>query len=498
MDWRFYFKRLLRQMHWLILIATLGGAAGYGLMRIMPQDYVGQARLLVEAQEIPGDLAVSTVRSQGAEQVELVRQRILRRQTVLDLAERLGLFPHEATGSRAERTVQEMRERISLTTVGGREAPTLVTVAFRWPDARTAATVSNEILDIILREDVALRTRSATKTLEFFKQEVARLDAELAFHDKQILAFTQKQSDALPDSLDFRRKHQNAAEEHLMKIEEDRAAVMEKRMLLSEKQRLFAQGEGATQNVTIPIDQEKMQQLQAELSAQQTLLSARNPKVQILKSRLAALQSSGALQQAGGAGLRRSAEDDLSLAALDRQIAVLDKRKGHIVVKLDDLARSIDATTENAILLGNLERAKANTRIQYDQAIANKARAETGEMIETLQKGQRLTVFERAVVPSKPEGFSLRTAIISGALAGLALGLAVLLITLRLTKTVRRPQDLIDGLGITPFATLPFEKTLASYTDGRSVAALAGQSAAVTAAFLSASFAHPIFKIFGA
>ena len=86
----------------------------------------------------------------------------------------------------------------------------------------------------------------------------------------------------------------------------------------------------------------------------------------------------------------------------------------------------------------------------------------------------------------------------SGALAGLALGLAVLLITLRLTKTVRRPQDLIDGLGITPFATLPFEKTLARYTDGRSVAALAVQSAAVTAAFLSASFAHPIFKIFGA
>ena len=55
------------------------------------------------------------------------------------------------------------------------------------------------------------------------------------------------------------------------------------------------------------------------------------------------------------------------------------------------------------IALEALQRDYANARAQYDQAEANRARAETGDMIEALAKGQRISVIEQAIAPQAPE-----------------------------------------------------------------------------------------------
>ncbi len=86
-----------------------------------------------------------------------------------------------------------------------------------------AAAVTNEVVTLILRENVAMRTTVAGQTLEYFVQEVARLDRELAEQGAAILAFKEANKDALPDSLDFRRSQQAAAQERLLLIERDEA-----------------------------------------------------------------------------------------------------------------------------------------------------------------------------------------------------------------------------------------------------------------------------------
>ena len=69
---------------------------------------------------------------------------------------------------------------------------------------------------------------------------------------------------------------------------------------------------------------------------------------------------------------------------------------------------SIEATPGNAIALDTLERDYANTRTQYDQAVANRARAETGDLIEALAKGQRISVIEQAIAPREPKARTAR------------------------------------------------------------------------------------------
>jgi uncharacterized protein involved in exopolysaccharide biosynthesis len=453
---RFYLSRLVRHTHWITLLVIIGSAIGFGFT-VLPQNFVGQARLLIEPQQISDELAPQTASLQTADQVDLIRQRVLRRQTVLDLARRMNLHDRASSASvnDPDRIVQDMRDRITLESVGGRDAPTVLTVAFRWPDAKTAAIVSNEILDIILRENVALRTQSASKTRQFFEQEVARLETILAEHDRQILSFTETHKNALPDSLEYRRKQQGIAQEHMLRLEGERLSALENRDAILDQMKLTGELQ-KTQGSSRPSkDQQKLQELRSELLAQQAFLSVENPKVRLLQSRVAALQSVDDGSLSDETPVNR---DQALLVSVDRQIASLDRQYQLVANKVDALTQGIDATALNGILLDNLERAKQNARVQYDLAIGGKARAETGEMIEMLQQGQRLSIFEKAVTPQRPQGFSKRFQILLGAAAGLLVGICMSLAFTNLSPVVRRSEDLVKGLGITPFAVIPHQK----------------------------------------
>ena len=76
MDFKFYFSLFLRRLHWFMLFLIIGSAIGLTLAKVLPPVYVAQAVLLVESEQIPGDLAASTVRTEATEQLEIIQQRI--------------------------------------------------------------------------------------------------------------------------------------------------------------------------------------------------------------------------------------------------------------------------------------------------------------------------------------------------------------------------------------------------------------------------------------
>ncbi|MBU2357775.1 MAG: lipopolysaccharide biosynthesis protein [Alphaproteobacteria bacterium] len=472
MDLRFYLSLFLRRLHWFLLFVIVGSAAGLTLAKVLPPVFIAKARLLVESEQIPDNLAASTVQTEATEQLEIIQQRILTRDTLLDMANRFNIYA-DASGGTAPRVdadtiVKDMRQRITIQTTGGTGSrgpvrATLVAVSFQAKQASLAATVTNELVTQILREDISMRTGSARQTLEFFQQEVSRLDTELSTRGSAILTFQEANQEALPDSLDFRRTQQTANQERLLQLNRDEAALRDRRNSLVSLQEAAAASGGNTASAgQQTTDQQRLQSLRDQLSGQLAVLSPQNPKIRILQSQIDSLASVVEAQQAR-AGVAQDGSPlssfDLQLAEIDAQLDFLASQKVQVEKDLADLKTSIEATPGNAITLDTLQRDYANVRTQYDQAVANKARAETGDVIETLAKGQRISVLEQAVVPSEPERPNRPAIAAAGVGGGFVLGLAMVVLLEIMNKGIRRPGDLTQALGITTFATLPYFRT---------------------------------------
>lgn len=423
MDLRFYFSRFLRQVHWFLLVVILFAGAGFVAAKVLPTVFVASALLVVESEQIPDALAQSTVQTQASEQLQIIEQRILARDKMLEVADRLNVYDVVRAGAERPLTageiVADMRSRVDINTTfdrggsGGVQA-TLVRVSFDAPNAQMAAAVTNELVTLILEEDVAMRTVVARQTLEFFQQEVERLEQAMAERSGAILAFKEKNLSALPDSLTFRREELTRLETRVAELEREEVAITEQidrlaRLRSSTQASTDAEGAGAATVGTT-----------------------------------------------GGVTTRDIRRDDLS-----SQLGFISDEKASLEARILELTTSISQTPGNAVLLEALEREYENIRSQYDLAVSNRAKAETGETIEALSKGQRITVIEQAVAPDAPEKPNRPKIMAAGLGAGMIAGLGLIAVLEFLRGAIRRPADLTTALGITPLAALPYVSTIA-------------------------------------
>jgi uncharacterized protein involved in exopolysaccharide biosynthesis len=476
-DAKFYLTLVLRRLHYVLILGALGTAVGVSLALILPPVYVANARMVVESERIPGNLAASTVNTEAAAQLELIRQQVLGRATLLDLADRLGLDEAEEAGAprSPDAVVADLRQRIEFRVRSSdgrrRSAPpvTQVEVRFRDSEPDRAAAVVNELVTLILREDVERRTGTSGETLEFFEQEVDRLDGELADRGARIIGFQEANASALPSTLESRRSQLTRSEERLLQSERELTLLRDRRRgveaLRDTGQPLAAEGGGARSP-----QEAELQRLRDSYDASSALLSPENPRMRVLRTRIEALEEIVAERQraaaaAGGeVGVEGAAPLDpyeLQLQDIAQQEEFLVDQIGRLEERIEALRASIEATPANQVALSALQRDYDNVRQQYDRAVAARARAETGDMIEALSKGQRVVVTEQATPPGAPVSPDRPRLVLLGAGGGLGLGLALVLLLELLNGSVRRPADIVRGLEITPLATLPFVRTAA-------------------------------------
>ena len=462
-DLRFYLQRFWHRFPWFLIIAAVVSAIGITLAVVLPPVYRAQATLLVESPQIPIDLAVSTVDTGAPEALQIIQQRMLTRANLLDIAQRLNVYDGQSLMT-PDKIVEDMRRRTTISLPVAKAVADFVTVAFAAPTAQLSAQVTNDLVTQILQENVALRTQTAGQTLDFFQQEVDRLGTELGQQGSKIMVYKLAHKDALPDSLDFRRTRQAAQQERLLQLHREVAALKDRHDRLTE----IYQATGNVDQGTAPKTPEEAQLRDAknQLSSAMALYSPQHPAVVALKAKVAALEA--AVNQQQGAApdpgtttnaplTQASIAFKLQIADIDSQIAFDTDQIAAIETELVALKVSVDATPGNAIDLDALQRDYDNSQTQYNNAVARLGAAQTGDRIEALSKGQRITVIEQAVVPDTPDSPNRQLIAIGSVLGGLALGLGfVFLIEALNRSTVHRPADLVKKLGIQAFATVPY------------------------------------------
>ncbi|MCB6180106.1 lipopolysaccharide biosynthesis protein [Rhodobacter sp. Har01] len=463
-DPKFQLSILFRRLPYFLLTVAAVLAVGLSLAVLLPAKYRSEALLVVESEQIPGNLAASTVATAAEEELQILEQQLMTRANLLEIANRFALYS-DRPGLDASAIVDDMRARTTFdvrSSGGGRRAQGAVTtlnIAFDAGTAQQALDVTNDLVTRLLQANVETRTGRATQTLEFFEQEVARLGADLDRQEAEILAFTQANQNSLPDSLEYRRTRQATLQERLLQLQREQGALTERRTRLVT---LYEQtGRVETAPETMTPAQKDLAEARAALESALLVYSPQNPQVKVLEARVAALEKAVAAESGAGVdtGAGTLSEYDVQLAQIDGELAYNADQRSQVERELEDLRLSIEATPGNATRLAEMQRENEITRGQYTSAVDRLAQAQTGERIESLSKGQRISIVEQPVLASEPFSPPRKTIVASSVAAAIALGLGLVLLLEVMNRAIRRPSEIEAQLGITPIATLPYVRS---------------------------------------
>lgn len=457
MDLRFYWSIFSRRLPYFMLVATVISAASIIIAFSLPPAYVSEMKLIVEAPRIPDDLAASTVRTPAQQQLELLEQRLLTRANLIDIANRQRVFPDISEMS-PDRIVSAMRARTTVRESSHRAPVPLMQISFEARSGAVAAGVLNEYLSLIQQEDVRSRTTRAAQTLEFFEQEVARLSEELAERNARLLAFKTENSDALPESLDYKLSQQTLLQERQAMLEREIAGLEDQRQNLILIFESTGRVNGYDRAQQSPESRE-LEELRRQLSEALIIYSEQNPRVKVLKARIAEMEKTVQPRAEDDEDTTGNALLDVQLAEIATRIDVLRGQQSATQARLEKVTDTINRTPATSIRIEELTQDRDNLQQQYNLAVDRLSRASTGERIEVTAQGQRVSVIEPPVVPNRPSKPNRAVIAAGGCFMGILAGLGLVVLLELLNRPVRRPEDLIARLDITPLATIPYIPT---------------------------------------
>ncbi|MBW9113750.1 lipopolysaccharide biosynthesis protein [Rhizobium cauense] len=457
-DVRFYLSILLRRLPLILACVVVTTAIATAVALLLPRSYQSTAKILVEAPQIPVNLVRSTVPTSSLGQLQIIQQQLTTRDNLVKLASKLEIYADEKEKPPIEHVVRDLRSRLIFeeTELSGGDGASVFTVGFEAGTPALAAKVANELATSILNSNQKQRTDRAGDTLEFFNEEVKRLDSDLGRIEGDLLKFKNDNRDTLPESLEFRRTQQSTLQERLISLEREQSDLRTRRSLLVETYMVtgkYPTGEPLT------ADQQMLLDLNKALADQLSVFSETSPNIIALRARIAALRGNVVPKKQEGVDTKAQTGLDLQLSDVDRRIAAIDKEQGQITAKIASLTQSISATPATDIRLNALERTLANTQTQYNTAIAKRAEASLGQQIEARSDGGRFSLLEAATEPQSPLRSRRRMIVLAGFMAGVAISFAIIALLEILNKTIRRPTELVQMLQAQPLAVIPFINT---------------------------------------
>ncbi|MEM8822329.1 MAG: Wzz/FepE/Etk N-terminal domain-containing protein [Pseudomonadota bacterium] len=453
-DIRFYVSRFWRRLPLLLACVVLVGAAAIFAALRMPPVYQADAQLLLEGEKIPDELASSTVDTSANVHLELIRQRVLSRAALLDMSHRLAVFGDRRPNP--DTIIKNLRDRITYSVSNNRErrkgpAVTTLTLSFRDSNAAISAAVVNELASMVMNEDVRMRTDSARETLAFFEREVFRLRSEIEQSNDALLSFQQQHPSVLHGGTQFRQERLKIVEEELFDLDSEESELLAERDRLTRVHDVAKRREAEARGLAPDFESRQIDALRQTL----TNLPNGDPGAAEIESRIEGLVRIVERRDADESAPQvRTAYHD-RMAMIDARLGEIEARRADLTSDFETTRLELAAVPELSLEFAALERDHDTLRAQLTDALRARAVAETGDTIEALSKGKRVTIVEQAVVPRETSGpDQLRRALL-GIGAGIGLGLALIMWLEFRLDFLRRPVDLERRLGIQAIATLP-------------------------------------------
>ncbi len=332
---------------------------------VLPPVYRSTATVLIEQPEVPADLVQSMVTSYAAQRLQVIYQRVMTTQNLIEILDKYRLYADERKKQPIAAVVEEFRQMISLDLVSaevldprsGRamQATIAFTLSFDHRTPRRTQQIVNELVSLFLAENLRVRRKSVEETLSFLEQEVTRLDRVIGENDAKLAEFKRRYAGSLPASLQSNFRLVSQTMSNLSDVQR-RLQVLEDRNILLNAQ-LAQISPYSVDGETASDPAFQLRNLRTAYISLSSAYSADHPDVVRARRRIAALERvvDGS---ADAFGLEQVVDSSADASALERQrealateLAEARERYGPDhpdVAKLERAAESLESAITGA------------------------------------------------------------------------------------------------------------------------------------------------------
>lgn len=447
----------------------------------LPPIFRSTGTVLVETQQIPTDLVKSTITSLASERIDVIKQRVMTREKLLEIIDRYSYF--DKTGSPAElnELLDKVRENITITVIesqtGGpraNETAIAFSVAFDSKNPAVAQSVANDLVTLFLSENVKARTERASETTEFLEGEAQKVKRQLDATELAVAEFKLENKDTLPehlslyvDMLDQSRRKADAIERGIS------SAVSQAELLTTQLTLLRSQLTGGSSEL-----QNNLDELRNDYRRLSLKYKEQHPDLVELRAQIESLEGREPTPENS-----KLSPEELTirgqLAEIDAQLKALRRDKIAEEAKITDLEQRIIAIPQVERGLAALNRDYVTKVEQYNLIRGKTMEAGMSESLEQGRKAERFSILEPPMMPTAAEKPNRPKVFAMGAVMALGLPIGIVLLIGFRDRGIRGSDAIKDITRAKPLIEIPYIRTEAEVQAGRrtigySLAATAG------------------------
>ena len=431
-----------------------------------PPTYRASGTIMEESQQVPDNIVPNAIRNQLDDQINTIMQRVMTRESLLQIESKYGLFKESAGSMTTDELVEKLRKRIVVEAVNSSDAirtnqqgqPTIsFTLSFEDRNPEVAFEVDNDLITIFLNRNIKMRNQGAADTTAFLTREAEALRLEVDRMEKKIAAYKQENKDALPEQLTLRMTMLSRAENDLQEVERDFRSTKEDIRSLNVELAAAKQGIGeGNQPQSLPA-------LKAEYERLSAIYTDSYPDLKILKRKIDALEKTSDTPVSG-----IDAADSSSLAEYriqskidsdNARLSSLEQQRKMLQAKIAENEDAMIKTPKVEQGLNILTRDRDTAQAKYEELRNKQMNAKMAQDLESENKSERFTLLEPPLLPQKPFKPNRVKIVMLGFLLAFVSSGGTIMAWESIDKRIRGTEALAHVLGYRPLVVIPYLPT---------------------------------------
>jgi polysaccharide chain length determinant protein (PEP-CTERM system associated) len=480
---------LIVRRRWVILVPfAVGVALAPFLARYAPPRYRSEALIVVIPQQVPNDFVRPTVSQPVEERLPSITDQILSRTKLQHIVEDLDLYRAERARNVMEDVVDRMRADVSTSAVG-RNVDSF-RIGYVSDNAEKAQKVTERLASLYINQNTQERAAQADHTSVFLAAQLADVKRQLVDQEKKLEDYSKSHAGQLPSQLQANLQAIQNANMQLQSLSESTNRAQERRFLIDRQiADALAVPDTPTTAPVIPTPAGEVPV--ATLSTAQQLELARARRTALLQrftpdypevarleqtivelaerlAREAPVSDSAATREtretpanaAEAAQQRkvRDLRDDLTV--IDYQLGVNKTEADRLKAAIAQYQAKVDALPSRESELVELTRDYSTIQTLYANLLMKSQDSVIAANLERGQIGEQFKLVDQASMPERPYNQRQRqTMMASGPVAGLVLGLLVVMLLEIRDSSFRHAEEVIATLSVPVLASIPIMKS---------------------------------------